>query len=136
MIASIKEKLEKIKGQIDLAAAMDKNSFVLAVLLLVALISFGLGRLSGLETAKRDVEIQFPEGQSAAAYEAAYDTGDTPKAPAKTSGTYMASKNGTKYYLPTCGSSKRISETNRVWFDTKEEAESAGYSPAANCPGL
>ncbi len=53
-----------------------------------------------------------------------------------TTGTYMASKNGTKYYLPTCSSSNRIKPENRVWFATKAEAEAAGYAPAANCPGL
>lgn len=53
-----------------------------------------------------------------------------------TSGTYMASKTGSKYYLPSCGSAKRIKEENRVWFATKQEAEAAGYEPAANCKGL
>ncbi len=53
-----------------------------------------------------------------------------------TTGTYMASKTGSKYYLPSCGSAKRIKEENRVWFATKQQAETAGYEPAANCKGL
>lgn len=31
-------------------------------------------------------------------------------------GEYVASRNGTKYYPPNCGSAKRINEENKVWF--------------------
>jgi len=51
-------------------------------------------------------------------------------------GGYVASKSGTKYHLPWCGSAKQIKEENKVWFATKEEAEKAGYSPASNCKGI
>ena len=51
-------------------------------------------------------------------------------------GKYVASKNGTKYYLPNCSGAKRISETNKVWFATAAVAVAEGYTPAANCPGL
>jgi hypothetical protein len=49
---------------------------------------------------------------------------------------YLASKSGTKYYLPTCAGAKRIKDENRVWFATVEEAKAKGLTPAANCPGL
>jgi hypothetical protein len=51
-------------------------------------------------------------------------------------GQYVASKSGTKYYLPWCGTVARIKDENKVWFQTKAEAEAAGYGPAANCKGL
>ena len=51
-------------------------------------------------------------------------------------GKYVASKNGEKYYLPSCSGAKRIKEENKVWFATPEQAASAGYEPASNCPGL
>lgn len=51
-------------------------------------------------------------------------------------GSFVASKSGTKYYLPTCSGAGRIQESNKVWFASREEAESAGYTKAANCPGL
>jgi preprotein translocase subunit SecY len=50
--------------------------------------------------------------------------------------TYVASKNGTTYYLPWCPSVKRILEKNKIWFDSKEAAEKAGFRPAQNCKGL
>lgn len=51
-------------------------------------------------------------------------------------GGYVASKSGTKYHLPWCGSAKQIKEENKIWFATKEEAEKAGYTPSANCKGI
>jgi len=51
-------------------------------------------------------------------------------------GAFVASKNGTKYYLPTCSGANRIKKENRIWFTSIEEAKSQGYTPAANCPGL
>lgn len=114
---------------------------IVLVLILSATLAFGLGVLAGRDMAKTEGKDGFwieespmkpleDGGGPAAAVEA------PPAAPVATSGTYMASKNGTKYYLPTCGSAKRIKTENIVWFQTKGEAEAAGYGPAANCPGL
>lgn len=49
---------------------------------------------------------------------------------------YVASKTGTVYYLPWCGGVKLIHEENKVWFESKEEAATKGYRPAANCKGI
>jgi methylphosphotriester-DNA--protein-cysteine methyltransferase len=38
--------------------------------------------------------------------------------------------------LPDCPGAKQISEQNKIWFASIEEAEKAGYKPAGNCPGL
>ncbi|HEY0010394.1 MAG TPA: Ada metal-binding domain-containing protein [Candidatus Paceibacterota bacterium] len=62
-------------------------------------------------------------------------TGAATKA-AASGGKLVASKTGTKYYLPWCGTAKRIKEENKVWFASKAEAEAAGYEPAKNCKGL
>ncbi len=48
----------------------------------------------------------------------------------------VASKTGTKYHLVTCPGAKQIKEENKIYFTSVAEAEGAGYSPAANCPGL
>ncbi len=57
---------------------------------------------------------------------------------AKTSqiGLVIASKTGSKYHLPDCPGAKTIAEKNKVVFASPADAERAGYSPAANCPGL
>jgi hypothetical protein len=49
---------------------------------------------------------------------------------------YVAARMGTVYYLPWCGGAKRISDENKVWFSTKEEAQMRGYHPARNCKGI
>lgn len=51
-------------------------------------------------------------------------------------GQVVASKNGTKYHLPTCPGAKQISDKNKITFNSAEEARAAGYSPASNCKGL
>lgn len=56
--------------------------------------------------------------------------------PATVTGKYVASKNGTRYYLPTCSGAKRIKEENKIWFKTAAEAQARGLTPAVNCPGL
>jgi hypothetical protein len=56
--------------------------------------------------------------------------------PPSGSGNYVASKNGTAYYLPSCSGAGRIKDENKIWFDTESAAENAGYKKAANCSGL
>lgn len=58
------------------------------------------------------------------------------KSAEKGAGKYVASKSGTKYHLTTCSGARTISEANKIWFETKEDAEKAGYAPAANCKGI
>lgn len=45
----------------------------------------------------------------------------------------FASKDGTKYYYAGCAGLKRIKKENVITFASKELAEKAGYSLAANC---
>ena len=104
---------------------------VLAVLILASLASFGLGYLAGRDQAAGEgsdisIEITAPATVATAPETAA----------ATKQGVYVASKNGTKYYLPTCSGAKRISDANKVWFNTVAAAVAAGYAPAANCAGL
>lgn len=51
-------------------------------------------------------------------------------------GQVVASKTGKAYYLPWCGGVKRIKDENKVWFDSAQAAQAAGYIPAKNCKGL
>ncbi len=123
------------------------DMLVIGVLLLSSTLSFGLGVLAGKDMAKVKGKDGFwveqlpvkalpSAGGPASVIEATKIPTEAPIVPNTTSGTYLASKNGTKYYLPTCGSAKRIKPENIIWFQTKAEAEGAGYGPAANCPGL
>lgn len=107
------------------------------VVCLVALGAFGLGRLSALEQ-KGELRVLSPALAPAEPMEsmAAVAGAGTPSSAKATEGSYVASKNGSKYYLVTCSSAGRIKQENRVYFVSAGEAQAAGYEPAANCPGL
>lgn len=49
------------------------------------------------------------------------------------SGSFVASKNGTRYYPVQCAGAKRIKEENKVWFKTKAAAEATGLTLAQGC---
>lgn len=49
------------------------------------------------------------------------------------SGNFVASINGKAYYPANCVAAQRIKEENRIWFNSREEAEADGYRPAQNC---
>ncbi len=145
---------EASKGKSWLGRVPD-GALTAAVVILASGASFGLGMLTERELGQGGGPIRIegiPAGALPAAASAALPSGhasvsgaahiETPAAPkaiaptAKTSGTYVASKNGTKFYLPTCSTAKRIKEENKIWFDTEDEARAAGFEPGANCPGL
>lgn len=46
---------------------------------------------------------------------------------------YVASKNGKLYYRVGCGSSSRIKEENKVFFDSTQSAEQAGFQASESC---
>jgi endonuclease YncB( thermonuclease family)/methylphosphotriester-DNA--protein-cysteine methyltransferase len=52
---------------------------------------------------------------------------------ASTEGKVVGNKNSQIYHLPTCSGYKTVSEKNRVYFDSEEEAAKAGYRKAKNC---
>lgn len=125
-----------------------KDALVVGVVILSSTAAFGLGMLADRELKGQGSDGFWIEDASASTTKAlpaaAIEATPPPRIPlvpvgttiAPTEGMYVASKSGTKYYLPSCSGAKRIKEANRIWFATKEEAEAAGLTPAVNCPGL
>jgi|CXWL01.1.fsa_nt_gi hypothetical protein len=122
----------KIKS---LPKILDRKDAYMAILItLTAIISYMLGMLSARDTSGIPVTIK----NSGAVIESV-EMRPTPvstSAVIPTGGAYVASKSSTKYHLPRCPGAQRIAEANKIWFATKAEAEKAGYTPAANCPGI
>jgi len=104
-------------------ARVPRDVLILGVLLLSSTTSFGLGYLAGLD-AGQGGGISPEDSPAATAFSTA------------TTGQIVASKSGTKYYLPSCAGADRISPANKVWFSSAAAASAAGYAPAANCKGL
>ena len=117
--------------------------FYSVLLLLVAVGSFGLGRQS-VSTGAPAVEPLFiKENATQAAVATAVATAASTSAPAPIAApteakavAVVGSKSGTKYHLPTCSGAKRIKPENLITFESIDAAKAAGYSAAANCPGL
>ena len=51
-------------------------------------------------------------------------------------GLLVASKTGKKYHFPWCAGASQITDKNKIWFSSYEEAQKAGYTAAFNCSGL
>jgi hypothetical protein len=115
------------------------NLTLIIILILVGLLAFGLGRLSVLYGEKGELKILYPDGQSASAIEGvlgikrAEAQGLPP--PPSGGGGYVASRTGTTYLFPWCAAAAHIAAGKKLYFQTKEEAEAAGFRPG-NCNGL
>jgi len=113
---------------------INQDLFLIITIILVALVFFGIGRLTSpksepiqiMNLEKASIEDIKPseEGIGEEAYQGDYE------------GRVLGSINSDKYHLPDCPGAKQINEKNKIWFDSPEEAEKAGYKPAGNCPGL
>lgn len=119
----------------NLCKNKQSDLFIIITIILVALIAFGVGRLS----ASKSEPILIKNLEQASIENIA------PKQEEKTiqneiqgsyQGQVVGSKNSDKYHLPDCPGAKQISEQNKIWFNSIEEAKKAGYKPASNCPGL
>ena len=94
-----------------------------ALVMLVGVASFGLGRLSALEEARPPVAIrQTPSAVSARAI--------------PLGGQYVAARGGSVYYFPWCSGAQKIAPASQVWFASEKEAQASERRPAKNCKGL
>ncbi len=149
---SIKDLLLKIKGECRNSAFLFKHKskiafradfFTAIVIALVAFAGFGLGRLSALEGKKTSILIErsstlLSVSSSSSPNETVPDKNLAPIEIIQNSSekSFVASKSGTKYYLPWCGIVSKIKEENKIWFASEAEARKAGYISATNCNGL
>lgn len=145
-----------VKKQLNARAVFTKtNSFleselwkdivIVAIIILVGLAGYGLGRISIYEEKKPSVEVNDVicpiNGQNTSAAGSFGKGLETPVSKSVSSiqsgtSTIVASKNGTKYHYVWCAGAKQISEVNKIWFNNTDEARAAGYTPASNCPDL
>lgn len=128
---SIKENLQKINLQ-----TLNSDIVTIALIVLVGLSSFGLGRLSIDTSNKEPVQILYPEITASANAAVGGKNGDSGTVIGSQEGLLVGSKNGSKYHFPWCSGAQRMKEENKIWFATIEDAKKAGYTPAGNCKGL
>lgn len=127
---------DKKKGwQGKLEYFLSGKYFIPLIIVLISIIAFSLGRISGIQEKRPPVRI-ISENTEPAHLEKV--SGGEVKVFSTTSesGSVVASKSGTKYHYPWCAGAKQISEKNKITFNTILEARTAGYLPATNCKGL
>lgn len=114
---TIAEAREKCKYAV---ANIPRDALVITILVITSSASFGLGYFAGKDEGQGSglTSVSLPPIEMAIGQQV------------------VASKNGTKYYLPDCSGADRITEANKVWFTSPAAASAAGYAPAANCKGL
>lgn len=112
----------------------EKNLFIDLALVLGFLIGLGAGLLTNSNRVSsiiidKNIKIGLPTTTNNQA-------GNNSNVPKTTviSGNFLASINGKAYYPVNCDAANRIKEENRIWFNSREEAEAEGYKLAQNCP--
>ncbi len=132
------------KGRLELF--LYSKYYIMSILVLVAAISFSLGRISVNEIQKMPVRVlSGTQGEVMGASTAENQTrvglsneSPTTATPLEQSSSekVVGSKNGTKYHYLNCPGAKQISAKNLITFNSIEEARAKGYTPASNCKGL
>ena len=120
---------EKLKSFIA-----DDTFFTAILMLLVGVVSFGLGRQSveevaGAQSFNQPAGVVFIQPKNSVEIAGEEESGAIVA-------QVVVSKSGTKYHLLTCSGAKTIKEENKVYFESSAKAKAAGYMPAANCEGL
>jgi Metal binding domain of Ada len=138
-INSIRRLTQNILTRTLLMPDLPKDIFVLSMIFLVGIGAFLLGKVSAEED-KRVGELRIVASTSVSPsvreVKEVDTEGSAQKEATASKGMYVGSRSGTTYHLPWCSGAKRILEENKVWFQTKEEAETSGYKPASNCKGI
>lgn len=117
-----------------------RKLFLSLIIILVATLSFGLGRLSTVGN-REPIKIEYDKGivqgsqspSTSQVNNTASVVNATKQIAPSVSGEVVVSKNGTRYHYLHCSGAKQIKEENKIVFNTPRDAEAAGYTLAANC---
>ena len=126
-------------GRIERSASIGVNFplfrklFLSITIILVALLSFGIGRLS-VAGNREPVRIEYDEQLTTDDSQSTTNKNQTASViNAVREESVVTSKNGARYHYPYCAGAKQIKEENKIVFPTPAAAEAAGYTLAANC---
>ncbi len=117
----------------------DDRWFTLALMTLLVLVAFGLGRLSAgtewaLSAAQRPIAL-ISTSTAIRLLQTPDTAGDSLTIPweSQTAASVIGSRSGTRYYPVTCRHWERISPENRLVFVDASRARAAGYTIAVGC---
>lgn len=119
-IERLKEKLIK-----------DEDKIILAIgFILVAILSFGAGKLS--EVSRTETPIVFQDANCQNNLNSPAPSSIQNNVQDQTDGKIIGNKNSRIYHMPGGAFYDKISAENRVYFSSEEEAQKAGYRKAKN----
>lgn len=109
--------------------------FVPVIIVLVAIGGFAIGKLAKIREVRPSVVLETPisPSDSVSAPLKISGAGELATSSKRTTGNFVAARGGTAYYMTWCSGADRIAEKNKIWFETKEEAERLGYKLANGC---
>ncbi|MEK7659155.1 MAG: hypothetical protein AAB338_00655 [Patescibacteria group bacterium] len=123
----------------EILETIKRNIFLIFLIVLIALLSFQLGRIS--KTVSQPIRIEKASIQkifnqdnpNLEIYES--ETKSKSRGVEKADFQVVASKKSTsgKYHFLWCPGAKQIKEENKIFFNSEKEAISAGYVLAGNC---
>lgn len=121
---------EKIKNY-QTVLSKNEDKIILGIgFILVAVLSFGAGKLS--EVSRPDSPIIFQEAPKCESASGNNTENKSETTATVNQGKIIGNKNSLIYHIPGGGSYNKVSETNRVYFNSEEEAQKAGYRKAKN----
>ena len=130
--------MNKIKSFLE--SEKGKDILIVIIVILVGLGSFELGRLSKTNNSA-GIKIEYPDqaAQNSPGLVLGVEASKTSVSQNSSTGInslgkkFFASSRGKKYYPVDCSAGQSIKESNRLWFSTREEAESAGFELSSSC---
>jgi hypothetical protein len=121
-----------------------KNSEIVLLIIsaiLIGGIAYFIGKIQTLESQPNTIQVVYPDAIAIkkdtinTSNQAAASINSTIETKLQT-GKIIASKNGKRYYYESCSGVNRIKPENRIYFDTKEQAEAKGLTIASGCKAL
>ena len=139
---SIQDAGQKIKAFLD--SPKGHELLIIMIIMATALGSFMLGKITQrgsspvVINSDPNLIIRTPEQAkmakssptTAAVVNASQSTSTTDSSQ---KGDYVASSRGKKYYPVDCAAASSLKESNKIYFQTMEEAEGKGYTLSASC---
>lgn len=150
------DRIKVMKRFKDFITVNQEAIFLSVAIILVGLIGFGLGRLSSkYQTAELNIKstlVNTTDLNKIATGDQSQPAQNQKKTINVTAGVQsvveqpgdrevivqkvVGNKQSKIYHLENCSGALRMSESNKVFFDSISAAKEAGYRPAGNCPGL
>ena len=131
---SIAETKEKVKG--FFMTERGRGVYLAVIIVLIALTSFGLGRLSQTKVQNQPQVVIQGNVLEISKENTGLSSNTTQNSTSQVSrekGSYTASKRGKKYYPVDCSAAKNLKPENLIYFQTATAAEAAGYTPSSSC---